>query len=52
MSDHWGRHRQTPFTFPARKQLPKRTIQDTLEEHNEDKDKAAKKRKKEGEGVG
>lgn len=41
----------SPSGFPkrrtARKQLPKRTIQDTLEEHNEDKDKAAKKRKKE-----
>lgn len=42
-----------PFTFPARKQLPKRTIQDTLEEQNEDKTKTAKKRKKEeGEGAG
>lgn len=41
----------SPSGFPkrrtARKQLPKRTIQDSLEEHNEDKDKAAKKRKKE-----
>lgn len=41
----------SPSGFPkrrtARKQLPKRTIQDTLEEPNEDKDKAAKKRKKE-----
>lgn len=42
-----------PFAFPARKQLPKRTIQDSVEEQNEDKDRAAKKRKKEeGEGPG
>ncbi|XP_052026815.1 DNA ligase 1 isoform X4 [Apodemus sylvaticus] len=44
----------SPSGFPkrrtARKQLPKRKIQDTLEEQNEDKDKAtAKKRKKEEE---
>ncbi|GAB1291578.1 DNA ligase [Apodemus speciosus] len=43
----------SPSGFPkrltARKQLPKRTIQDTLEEQNEDKDKAAKKRKTEEE---
>lgn len=42
-----------PFAFPARKQLPKRTIEDTVEEQNEDKGRAAKKRKKEeGEGPG
>lgn len=43
----------SPSGFPkrrtARKQLPKRTIQDTLEEQNEDKTKTAKKRKKEEE---
>lgn len=43
----------SPSGFPkhqtARKQLPKRTIQDTLQEQNEDKDKTAKKRKEEEE---
>ncbi|KAL1765377.1 DNA ligase 1 isoform X1 [Sigmodon hispidus] len=33
----------------ARKQLPKRTIEDIVEEQNEDKDRTAKKRKKEEE---
>ncbi|XP_031241251.1 DNA ligase 1 isoform X3 [Mastomys coucha] len=45
----------SPSGFPkrrtARKQLPKRTIQDTLQEQNEDKDKTAKKRKEEEEGT-
>ncbi|XP_036055485.1 DNA ligase 1 isoform X2 [Onychomys torridus] len=40
----------SPSGFPkrrtARKQLPKRTIEDTVEEQDEDKDRAAKKRKK------
>uniref|UniRef100_A0A8C2LMD6 DNA ligase n=1 Tax=Cricetulus griseus TaxID=10029 RepID=A0A8C2LMD6_CRIGR len=43
----------SPSGFPkrrtARKQLPKRTIEDTVEEQNEDKGRAAKKRKKEEE---
>lgn len=38
-----------PFVFPARKQLPKRTIQDVLEEQAKDEDREAK-RKKEEEG--
>ncbi|XP_041509676.1 DNA ligase 1 isoform X1 [Microtus oregoni] len=45
----------SPSGFPkrrtARKQLPKRTIQDSVEEQNEDKDRAAKKRKKEEEAL-
>lgn len=38
-----------PFVFPARKQLPKRTIQDVLGEQGRDEDREAK-RKKEEEG--
>uniref|UniRef100_A0A8C9JCB9 DNA ligase n=1 Tax=Panthera tigris altaica TaxID=74533 RepID=A0A8C9JCB9_PANTA len=38
-----------PFAFPARKQLPKRPIQDILEEQNEDEDREAKRKKEEAE---
>lgn len=38
-----------PLVFPARKQLPKRTIQDVLEEQGKEEDREAK-RKKEEEG--
>lgn len=41
-----------PFAFPARKQLPKRPIQDILEEQNEDEDREAKRKKEEGESPG
>lgn len=41
-----------PFAFPARKQLPKRPIQDILEEQSKDEDREAKRKKEEGESPG
>lgn len=45
-TDHVVGHTK-PSALPARKQLPKRTIQDVLEEQSEDKGREAKRKKEE-----